>query len=95
MVVNGNLHTSYFVAYDIRRKTDSNYKSTSGTLHLVYRPNNIWAVEGGLEVVDLAGVEFTMVSLGGGFAELMYTSDSLGGTSYVATCKMKSLKFGV
>jgi hypothetical protein len=94
--LDGNVHTSAFIVYEINRNTDINYRTSSGTIHMVYRASShTWATERGLTTIDMDDLTFSVVDDGGGNAHIVYTSNNLAGTSYVGNCKFKALLFNV
>lgn len=93
--IDGYVHSSVKVDYEISRKTGTNYLSSVGTLYLVCKNNGVWYTERGLQVIDLDGVTFEIATDVNRVGTFSYTSDYLAGAGYEGTFKFRTTKFEV
>jgi len=91
----GNVHTSVRLDYEITRNTGSDYRSSTGTLHLCFKPNKVWEIDRGVNQFDVEGINFTITTIANDICKVYYVSDNILGGGYTGVMKYRKYTFGV
>ncbi len=87
--------SSVKIDYEISRMVGTEYRSSVGTMYLVCKENGVWYTERGLQVIDLDGVTFSIVTNAFRIGTVSYVSDNMLGAGYQGKLKFRTIKFGV
>ena len=93
--IDGNVHSSVRLEFEIQRFTGSEYRISTGSLHIALRPNGVWMTDRNITSFDMDGVEFTITTTLDKVGHIHYTSDLIPGASYVGTMKVRKIFFEV
>lgn len=94
--VNGNVHSSVRLEFELQRFTGTEYRVSTGVLHLALRPNGVWMTDRNITSFDMDGVEFSVSTSLDKICSVFYTSDLVSGASpYTGTMKVRKILFGV
>ena len=93
--LDGNIHSSMQVDYEIIRYTGDEYRSSVGQLYLVCKGNGVWYTERGLQIIDIDGVTFSIQTIADRVGQLQYVSDNMLGGGYTGSFKYRTINFGV
>jgi hypothetical protein len=95
LTTDGYEYSSVKIDYEIMRRTGTEYRSSVGSMYLVCKDNGVWYTERGLQVIDLDGVTFNIVTDVNRIGSLYYTSDLMAGAGYLGYFKFRTTKFEV
>lgn len=93
--VDGNVYTSVRLDYEIRRQDGIEYRISTGTVHLGFKPNGVWETDRNVVSFDVDGTIFTIVTVANDIGKVYYTTDNMVGGSYTGVMKVRKYSFGV
>lgn len=93
--LDGNVHTSARIDYEIRRSTGTEFRMSTGTLHFCLKENGVWETDRNVVSFDVDGISFAINTVLDKVGKVSYTSDNVVGASYVGTFKFRRYVFEV
>lgn len=93
--VDGNVTTSVRLDYEIQRQAGVDYRISTGTVHLGFKPNKVWETDRNLVSFDVDGITFTIVTVANDIGKVYYTTDNMLGGGYTGKMKVRKYSFGV
>lgn len=93
--LDGNVTTSVRLDFEIRRQTGTEYRLSTGTLHLGFKSNGVWETDRNVTSFDVDGVSFTIVTGPNDIGKVYYTTDEVLGAGYTGAMKFRRYSFGV
>lgn len=94
-LIDGTVHSSVRLDYEIQRFTGTEYRSSTGTLHFCLKENGVWMTDRNVVSFDVDGITFTINTELPKKGRVYYTTDEVIGASYVGTLKFRRYVFEV
>jgi hypothetical protein len=60
LAIDGNVHSSVRIDYEIQRYTGTEYRSSTGTLHFCLKQNGVWMTDRNIVSFDVDGITFSI-----------------------------------
>lgn len=93
--IDGTIHSSVRLDYEIQRYTGTEYRSSTGTLHFCLKQNGVWMTDRNVVSFDVDGITFTINTVLDKQGKVYYTTDEVIGASYVGKLKFRRYVFEV
>lgn len=95
LAIDGNVHSSVRIDYEIQRYTGTEYRSSTGTLHFCLKQNGVWMTDRNIVSFDVDGITFSINTVLSKQGKVFYTTDEVLGASYVGVFKFRRYVFEV
>ena len=95
LAIDGTVHSSVRLDYEIQRYTGTEYRSSTGTLHFCLKQNGVWMTDRNVVSFDVDGITFTINTILDKQGKVYYTTDLVNGAGYVGVLKFRRYVFGV